>query len=471
MKKVLIIILYISTKLVGMEDPYEERNRIQYTIENILETHQDVNQPIAPYGLSALCLAAEYDELEPLIIRLLRNHARLDTKTEHGNTALHISIINRAHANTRRIIYWALQNKISLASLINAPNHDGETPFFLACAQDTFHELIKLMLDHGADIITTTKDHRSVFYNALDAPFICKLLLDKAQQEGIYIAHLLDTTPFDFEPDTYEMVYLPEKFGSSHLMQRMIDCGAKLHIAGSAEHHGSRLHFAIQRGSFSNAMALLKAGDTAGATPFWINSLDKEGRTPLYMAVNHTSDSLLSDYPNNRHTKNIELIHMLLNRGADPNVIPYRNDSIINTALWLFFARARSAKKSNKTLRREMLFHRMRIKLLLMHGANPEQCVIKTKDTMFSEFFENLWLTPSSEQPTAAWQKKYLTPIYIQYAAIKERIKIAERLKQDSRSYLSCLPHELITSMTPFIRSDIYYDKDYQQSVILTEKT
>lgn len=133
---------------------------------------------------------------------------------------------------------------------------------------------------------------------------------------------------------------------SYHFVMTRALANSNLELVDSLLRHGAKLqkteidatislHFAIRRGNQDLVRMLLDLGADANSRLFQ----DKHGGTPLYEAVIHEVAS--GDEHREPYTDDIDscsplnILQLLVDRGADPNAKRINEETILYTTIWL----------------------------------------------------------------------------------------------------------------------------------------
>lgn len=220
---------------------------------------------------------------------------------------------------------------------VNATEHwGGQNALMWATAQGQL-EMMQLLIDHGADLDQT----------------------GKAQLWDRRITS--EPRPKDMNKGGFAPLHYAARQGCLDCLKILVEAGADLNVTDPDR--VSALNLALINVHFDAAAYLIEEGAD-------INSWDLFGRTPLYNAVdmNTLPDSARADLPPAGEYSGLDIITMLLDRGANPNAQlklrpPYRNavmdrrsDHILGNGATPLM---RAAKASDNDV----------VNLLLEHGA------------------------------------------------------------------------------------------------------
>jgi len=308
--------------------------------------------------------AAHFDDVA-LIDRLLRAHANARARNDYGASAMSQAAEYGDTATIGKLL--------GAGADADSPNGDGETALMLI-ARTSNVDAAELLIRHGAQVNARERWREQT-----------PLLWAVATSQPAMVRELLR---HHADPNVRSAV-------NSHLRQVTAEPRVQARPRGGM----TALLYAARQGCLACAQALVDAGadmnltDPDGVTPLieatenfhfdlaaWlirrgadVNRWDWWGRTPLYAAVdlNTLPYGGRADHPSLDSTSSLQLIALLLERGANPNsqlklFPPYRSlgadrggDSMLTTGTT---ALLRAAKAGDAAA----------IKLLLAHGALPD---------------------------------------------------------------------------------------------------
>lgn len=129
------------------------------TLSMLLENGADINAK-SESGTTPLLYAAFQGRSELELKQMVEVGADWKICNNYGNTVLHLA--------TEAGNYKAFQYFASLGANTNATNNNGETPIhFLRWTRTNFKEMLNLLLKHGADINAKSKSGNTVLLNAV----------------------------------------------------------------------------------------------------------------------------------------------------------------------------------------------------------------------------------------------------------------------------------------------------------------
>jgi ankyrin repeat protein len=315
----------------------------------------------SPDGTTALHWAIYHGDVE-LVGRLIDAGADVNVANEYGSTPLSEAAVIGNTQIVRRLLEAGADP--------NTTGKDGETPL-MVIARGGNVEAARLLIEHGADVNAkeTWREQTAVIWAAAQKqPEMIRLLLQHGADPNAR------SKPNEWDRQvSAERRRLYRPFGGlTALMyaarEGCVECARAL-IEGGADPDlsGSRgmtpLIVAIDNLHFDTAAYLIEAGASLDVWDWW-------GRTPLYMAVdmNTLPKGGRPDRASVDKTTSLELIEMMLERGANPDaqlklLPPYRDrvadrgcDQLLTTG-------------TTPLLRAAKTFDTAAMKLLIEHGA------------------------------------------------------------------------------------------------------
>jgi ankyrin repeat protein len=331
-------------------------------VTELLGTHLDVNQRTSD-GTSALHWAV-YNNDVALVERLLAAGADVNAKNDYGSTPLSEAAVVGNAAVVKKLL--------NARADVESPNRDGQTALMIV-ARTSNVEVAKLLLDHGAavDAREQWRGQTALMWAAAEGqPAMVRLLtkhhadvnarsnLNHFERQVTAEPRMQARPPGGFTP----LLYAARK-GCVDCAKALVAAGADVNLT---DPEGvTPLLLAALNLNFDVAAFLVKSGAN-------VNKWDTWGRSPLYAAVDMNTLPVggRADRPSSSTTTGLQLIEMLLDAGANPNLQlklfpPYRSlrddrgaDSLLTVGATPLL---RAAKAGDVPA----------MKLLLAHGANP----------------------------------------------------------------------------------------------------
>lgn len=314
-----------------------------------------------PDGTTTLMWAAYNDDVE-LAERLIAGGVDVAATNAYGTSAL----LEAARLGSARMIELLLR----AGADFDAPNPEGETPLMLVARAGQV-EAAKVLLEAGADVNAREEwgsQTPLMWAAAQSQPEMVKFLIDNGAEVDARAAvrdwrrkATAEPRPKVMNPGGFTALLFAAREGCVDCARHLLEGGADPDL-GDAE-NVTPLVLALENLHFDFAAYMISAGAD-------VDKWDYRGRSPLYMAVdmNTVPTSTRGDLPSTDRTKGIDVIRMLLEAGANPNLQlkrkpPYRNrvmdrggDSILHVGATPLL---RAAKACDVEA----------VKLLLQHGA------------------------------------------------------------------------------------------------------
>jgi ankyrin repeat protein len=281
-------------------------------LEMIAKKSADVNAAEAD-GSTPLIWAAHANDGE-LVARLLKAGAKANVRNQVGTTPLLEAAFN---ANTD-----AIQALLDAGADANAAGADGETPLMLVARTENV-DAAKALLDKGANpnVKESQRGQTALMWAAANShgPMVRLLLEHGAESDAASNPDLL--TPLvsaepraqPRPPGGMTALLFSAREGCMECVQALVEHGAKLNLA---DPEGvTPLISAVFNAHFDVAKYLVDQGAN-------INQWDWWGRSPLYLAVDYNTlpHGGRADQPSLDETQPIDLIKLLLDKGANPNL-------------------------------------------------------------------------------------------------------------------------------------------------------
>jgi len=317
-----------------------------------------------PDGTTALHWAAYHDDV-PLLRRLIQAGAKVNVSNDYGSTPL-------AEA-AERADPQALEALLQAGADVESPNADGQTALMTVARTDVV-AAARVLLAHGANV-NATEHWRGqtalMWASAQGNPAMVQLLLEhgaavNARESVRQWPRRVTAEP---RPQNRPLggltaLLFAARQGCAACAAALIKAHADLELA---DPEGiTPLVMSILNAQFDTAAVLINAGAN-------VNTWDMWGRAPLYSAVdyNTTPRGGRPDRPSSDRTTALEVIAMLLKRGANPDMQlklfpPYRSlgqdrggDSMLTVGTTPLIRAAKAGDSAS-------------IRLLLAAGAKPD---------------------------------------------------------------------------------------------------
>ena len=291
-------------------------------VRRLLEEGAAVDAPQAD-GTTALHWAVRWDDHETAGL-LIRAGASLDAANHAGSTPMRLATVNGSAAMIERLLDAGLDPDAALSP-------DGDTALMMA-ARTGRPDAVRVLLDRGADVdraetwggttalMWAVAEHHAAAVELLvahgadvDARSRVYPVADAAGSEG--------PEPEDADPDAEPVGYSNGGFTPLLFAAREGDLtSARLLVAGGADVDATAsdgkdaLGLAIYNGNYELASFLLDSGSR-------VDHPDAEGFTPLFWAVDRRNMEWNPGFPWTVTADPLPLIRKLLEAGADPNRI------------------------------------------------------------------------------------------------------------------------------------------------------
>ena len=284
----------------------------QAAIDMIARKSADVNAAEAD-GSTPLLWAAHANDAD-LVARLLKAGAKPDARNRLGSTPLLEAAFN---ANTA-----AIQALLAAGADPNGAGPDGETPLMLV-ARTSNLAAARLLLEKGADPNAREKQRgqTALMWAAAGShgPAMRELLARGAEVDAASNTDLM--TPLvsgepraqPRPPGGMTAMLFSAREGCMDCVQALVEKGARLDLA---DPEGvTPLISAVFNAHFDVAKYLVERGANVNQWDWW-------GRSPLYLAVDYNTlpHGGRPDQPSLDETQPIDLIRILLEKGANPNL-------------------------------------------------------------------------------------------------------------------------------------------------------
>jgi uncharacterized protein len=346
------------------------------TAIKLLAEGVDVNAR-GPDGTTALMWAAYQDDAE-LVRQLLAAGADVGARNDYGASALSEAAIQGSAATIEALLKGGAD--------ANARNAEGETALMLV-ARTGRVDTAQLLLSAGADVNATEEwggQSALMWAAAQSQPEMVKLLVGKGADVDARGVTRVWQRKLTAEPRIKDM----NKGGFTPLLyaarEGCIECARHL-LAGGADpdlgdpENVTPLILALENLHFDFAKFMIASGAD-------IDKFDFRGRTPVYTAVdfNTLPTSAHGDLPSADATTGAEIVQMLLEAGANPNVQlkrrhPYRHRALDRRADEILRVGAtpllRAARAADTDVVRMLLAHGALVDLPTAEGVTPLMAV------------------------------------------------------------------------------------------------
>uniref|UniRef100_A0A0K8S308 Uncharacterized protein n=1 Tax=Lygus hesperus TaxID=30085 RepID=A0A0K8S308_LYGHE len=253
---------------------YKGREDIVRHILNNTNWKLDVNKPDCN-GLTPIHLATERGHLS--VAKLLVEAGADMMIKSYGSSILHFS----CRSGDQSLIEWCLKTEHK-KSLLICVDRALRTPLHIA-AEGGHFEAVKLLVDAGASISTTSEGDRSLLHHAVMSGN--NLLVEWLIQEGnVRKCFNVDSTMADGRTP----ILLAAEQGQLDIIKLLIDAGGD--VKRRCKNHYSIIHYAVISESFEVVEWCLKNMPVE-----LIDSRDHEGKTPIHLAAKLGLRSILRE--------------------------------------------------------------------------------------------------------------------------------------------------------------------------------
>ena len=317
-----------------------------------------------PDGTTALHWAVQKDDVN-LVDQLIKAGANVNAKNDYGSTPMSEAALNGNVA--------ILEKLLKAGADVESPNADGQTALMVV-ARTSNVAAAKLLLSHGAKVNAVEKwrEQTALMWAAAESqPAMVKVLVDAGA--GVNARSMVNN--WERQVTAEARAIARPSGGLTPLLyaarQGCLECTKILAEAGADLDLGdpdnvSPLLLATLNGRFDVAAYLINKGANVDKWDWW-------GQSPLYAAVdmNTLPHGGRPDRPSLDETTGLQVIQMLLEKGANPNLQlkllpPYRSlgaDRGVDGMLTI---------GTTPLLRAAKAMDAPAIALLLKYGANPK---------------------------------------------------------------------------------------------------
>jgi ankyrin repeat protein len=314
-------------------------------------------------GTTALHWAVQKDDVE-LVDRLIKAGANVNAKNDYGSTPMSEAAINSNVA--------VLEELLKAGADVESPNADGQTALMII-ARTSNVDAAKLLLRRGAKVnaVETWRGQTALMWAAAESQSAMVKVLVEAGSE-VNARSIVNN--WERQVTAEARAIARPSGGLTPLLyaarQGCLEC-TKILAEGGADldlgdpDNVSPLLLATLNGRFDVAAYLINKGANVNKWDWW-------GQSPLYAAVdmNTLPHGGRPDRPSLDETTSFQIIQMLLEKGANPNLQlkllpPYRSlgaDRGVDSMLTI---------GTTPLLRAAKAMDAPSIDLLLKHGANP----------------------------------------------------------------------------------------------------
>ena len=282
------------------------------TVLTMIAQGADVNAPEAN-GTTPLHYAV-YNEDADLVERLIKAGAKVSVANDFGSTPM----AEAAVVGNAAIIKILLKGGAD----VNSRNREGQT-VLMAVARTGRIDAAKLLLDAGAGVNATEQwggQSALMWAAAQKQPAMVKLLIEHGADLDARGAVrdwqrriTAETRPKDMDRGGYTALLYAAREGCVECARYLVEAGANINLPDP--NRETPLVLALINMRFDTAFYLISAGAD-------VDKWDLYGRTPLFAAVDMSTlpRGGRPDIPSSDETSALQVIKMLLDKGANPNI-------------------------------------------------------------------------------------------------------------------------------------------------------
>jgi uncharacterized protein len=316
---------------------------------------------LGPDGTTTLMWAVYYGDVE-LAERLTKAGVDVDAQNEFGTTAL-AEAARLGSAQLLRVL-------LAAGARADATNPEGETALMLVARTGEL-EAARVLLDAGADVNAREawgSQTALMWAAAQRQSAMMKLLIDAGAQVDTQSTvrdwarkATAEPRPKEMQLGGFTALMYAAREGCVECAKVLLDAGANANLADPENE--TPLVLSLENLHFDFAALLIGAGAD-------VNKWDVRGRSPLYMAADMSTvpESFRYDLPSTDATTGADVVRMLLEAGANPNLQlkrkpPYRERVMDRGGDMILHVGATPLLRAAKAADVEV------VKLLLEHGA------------------------------------------------------------------------------------------------------
>ena len=360
MLNILLTMLLAAAGAAGLVDAVKSGDRS--TAIALLQQKVNVNAAESD-GTTALHWAVQRDDLD-LVDRLIKAGANVNATNDYGSSPMSEAALNGKAAMIDRLL--------KAGADVESANSDGQTAL-MVIARSSNVDAARLLLSRGAKVNAVEKFHEQtalMWACAQSQAAMVKVLVDAGadvnarsrvnnwERQVTAEARAIARPSGGLTPLLYAA-----RQGCAECVKTLAEAGADLDL-GDPD-NVSPLLMASLNGRWEVAKYLINKGANVNKWDWW-------GQSPLYAAVdlNTIPHGGRPDRPSLDETTSFEIIQLLLDKGANPNLQlkllpPYRSlgaDRGVDRMLTI---------GTTPLLRAAKAMDAPTIELLLKHGANP----------------------------------------------------------------------------------------------------